>query len=93
MTDHPTPLPTSRAVVRLPADTTARAQRHVTRAAQARRTPPLEQQLAEATELAAAWFTLAQIHGIDEQTLGAVGSLGSIALDAVAMRDRREETR
>jgi hypothetical protein len=64
--------------------------RQVTAEAQSRATRTTEAQLAEAVDLAAAWYETAAAHGIDHDALGWCGSLTSTALDAVKLRDDRE---
>jgi hypothetical protein len=73
---------------RLPADVRLLIDRQVTRDAVARTTTPPEHQIAEAVDLATEWYTLAQQHDIDHDTLGLVGSLATIAVDAIVLRDR-----
>jgi hypothetical protein len=64
--------------------------RQVTAEAQSRATPTSERQIAEAVDVAAAWYETAARHGIDHDALGWCGSLTSTALDAIKLRDHRE---
>lgn len=75
----------------LPADVRLHIDRQVTREAECRATPTSERQIAEAVGLATEWYTTAMQHGIDHDMLGWVGSLTSSAIDAVKLRDHRDQ--